>query len=106
MLPQASCFFTIAATLLLSVTLAEALAKATPEADGPLVLHPIKLRDYESAIGLHRRVGENFEDLDPSTKSQLIYGRPGGTFNSFWFLRNLPTLTRRFQIVVSFYLPT
>ena len=48
----------------------------------PLVLHPINLRAYESATGLHRREEEqdDFSDLDPKTQSQLIYGRPGGMY--------------------------
>ena len=44
------------------------------------VLRPINLRDYESATGLRRRSEEYFSDLDPSAQSQLIYGRPGGTY--------------------------
>lgn len=55
-------------------------AGPSTKVDESLVLHPINLRAYESAIGLQRREQEedDFSDLDPGTQSQLIYGRPGG----------------------------
>ncbi|KAL9024350.1 MAG: hypothetical protein Q9196_006579, partial [Gyalolechia fulgens] len=77
MSPRALHFLSAAAILLLRICYAESFAGALPKADEPLVLHPIRLRDYESAIGLHRRSGMDFTDLEPSTKSQLVYGRPG-----------------------------
>lgn len=42
-----------------------------------MTLHPIRLRDYEDAIGLRRRTQQDFSELDPGSQSQLIYGRPG-----------------------------
>lgn len=54
--------------------------RSSPQLEESLVLHPINLRAYESAVGLRRRENEqdDFSDLDPGTQSQLIYGRPGG----------------------------
>ncbi|KAL8839222.1 MAG: hypothetical protein Q9170_001828 [Blastenia crenularia] len=66
-------FLSVAATLLLSIFPSTSFASA----DEPSVLHPINLRDYETALGIHRRSGVEFTDLDPSTQTQLIYGRPG-----------------------------
>ena len=56
-------------------------AKPITRVDEPLVLHPINLRDYESAVGLQRRGEDDFSDLDPKTQSQLIYGSPGSEYN-------------------------
>ena len=47
--------------------------------EGHTVLHPINVRHYEAATGLNRREDQDFSNLDPTTQSQLIYGRPGGT---------------------------
>ena len=44
----------------------------------PAMLYPINVRYYEVATGLRRREDKDFSDLDSSTQSQLIYGRPGG----------------------------
>ncbi|KAL8699978.1 MAG: hypothetical protein Q9201_005702 [Fulgogasparrea decipioides] len=72
--------FTTAATLLLAAAAlfpgACCVENAVTARDAS-VLHPISLRNYESAFGLRRRSEEDFTDLDPSTQSQLIYGRPG-----------------------------
>lgn len=71
--------FLLAAAVVFSVHCSgEITAKAIPRAIDPSVLHPINLRSYEAALGLQRRSGEDFAELDPSTQSQLIYGRPGG----------------------------
>ncbi|KAL8925993.1 MAG: hypothetical protein Q9172_001996 [Xanthocarpia lactea] len=66
-----------AATLYTAVCHAEPLVSTSSPADGPLTLHPINLRSYETAIGLQRRAKEDFSSLDPGTQAQLIYGRPG-----------------------------
>ncbi len=72
-----------AATLFSGFCLGGQAAKAVlPRAADPAVLHPINLRSYEAAMGLQRRDGEDFTDLDPDTQSQLIYGRPGGKRDS------------------------
>lgn len=71
-----------AATLFSGFCLGGQAARAVPRAADPAVLHPINLRSYEAAMGLQRRSGEDFTDLDLSTQSQLIYGRPGGKCNS------------------------
>ncbi|KAL8726096.1 MAG: hypothetical protein Q9166_006933 [cf. Caloplaca sp. 2 TL-2023] len=69
----------IAAAVLFSATshAGPLLSRSLP-LDESLTLHPINLRDYETAVGLHRRdQDDDFSKLDPSTQSQLIYGRPG-----------------------------
>lgn len=40
-------------------------------------LKPINIHDFEAATGVHRRAAEEFSHLDPNTRAQLIYGRPG-----------------------------
>lgn len=72
-----ACTLLLAAATLLPGVCCTANTGIAPDAS---VLHPINLRDYESAVGLRRRSEEAFTDLDPSTQSQLIYGRPGGAY--------------------------
>ena len=52
-----------------------------PVDDGSVRLQPIKIADFENAVGLQRRSAEEFSDLDLKTQSQLIYGRPGCTYH-------------------------
>ena len=78
------------------------LAGAVLGTDEPLVLYPINLRDYESALGIYRRSGEEFADLDLSTQSQLIYGRPGGMYQS---RASGATFSNNGQMLASFCLP-
>ena len=59
----------------------EPLEKLSGRVDGPMVLHPINIRAYESVTGLRRRGQDEFSDLDPKTQSQLIYGTPGGLYH-------------------------
>ncbi|CAO1604866.1 hypothetical protein XANCAGTX0491_008407 [Xanthoria calcicola] len=66
-----------AATLYTAVCYAEPLFSTSSPVDASLNLHPIKLRDYESAVGLQRREKEDFSRLEPGSQTQLIYGRPG-----------------------------
>ena len=70
-------FLLAAATLHTAICHAGPLVSTSSPAEGPLTLHPINLRDYETAIGLQRRAKEDFSALDPGTQAQLIYGRPG-----------------------------
>ena len=44
---------------------------------GSTVLKAINIRDYESAMGIHRRSTDQFSDLDPQDQSQFIYGQKG-----------------------------
>lgn len=46
-----------------------------PEANKGSLYRPIHIRDYEAAVGLHRREEEMIFDLEPKTEAQLIYGR-------------------------------
>ena len=74
MLPS---FSLAAAALFTAVCLAEPFLSTSSPAEESINLHPINLRDYESAIGLHRRAEDDFSQLDLRTQEQLIYGRPG-----------------------------
>lgn len=80
--PRMLALLSVATTLLLGVSHAESFAKVAPRADEPSILHPIHLRDYESAMGLHRRGEVAVTDLDPSTKAHMFYGTPGGMSKS------------------------
>ncbi|KAL8993524.1 MAG: hypothetical protein Q9169_006282 [Polycauliona sp. 2 TL-2023] len=69
-------------SLSLAAALLSAACHGLPSAsaqpvDQSMNLHPIKLGDYESALGLHRRAEDDFSSLDPGSQTQLIYGRPG-----------------------------
>ncbi|KAI4256239.1 MAG: hypothetical protein L6R42_006339, partial [Xanthoria sp. 1 TBL-2021] len=65
------------AILFAAVCHAEPLFPTSSPVDESTNLHPINLRDYESAVGLHRREKEDFSQLEPGSQTQLIYGRPG-----------------------------
>ncbi|KAL8851804.1 MAG: hypothetical protein Q9221_003318 [Calogaya cf. arnoldii] len=67
----------VAATLFTALCHAEPFSSTSAPVDESMNLHPINLRDYESAIGLHRRAEDDFSQLDPGSQTQLIYGRPG-----------------------------
>lgn len=67
----------VAAALFTAVCHAEPLFSTSLPVDESMNLHPINLRDYESAVGLHRREKEDFSQLEPGSQTQLIYGRPG-----------------------------
>ncbi|KAL8663475.1 MAG: hypothetical protein Q9168_008087 [Polycauliona sp. 1 TL-2023] len=67
----------LAAVLFTAASHAQPLASTSPPVDESVNLHPIKLGDYESALGLHRRAEDDFSQLDPGSQTQLIYGRPG-----------------------------
>ncbi|KAL9595556.1 MAG: hypothetical protein Q9219_006376 [cf. Caloplaca sp. 3 TL-2023] len=66
-----------AAVLLFNTCHAGSFIEAAPNIEEPVNLRPIHLRDYESALGIHRRSGEEFNELHPSDKSQLIWGNAG-----------------------------
>ncbi|KAL9039897.1 MAG: hypothetical protein Q9180_002252 [Flavoplaca navasiana] len=66
-----------AAALFTVVCKAKPLLSTSSPVDESINLHPIHLRDYESAIGLHRRAEDDFSQLDLRSQEQLIYGRPG-----------------------------
>ena len=44
----------------------------------PIAFHPVGIKDYEAAVGLHRRDDKQFSDLDLQSQSQLVYGSAGG----------------------------
>ncbi|KAL8646780.1 MAG: hypothetical protein Q9210_005935 [Variospora velana] len=70
--------FCLAAVVLFpSICHAGNVVRSSPRAVDASILRPMNLRSYEAALGLRRRGGEDFTDLDPATQSQLIYGRPG-----------------------------
>ena len=40
-------------------------------------LRPMRISNYEAAVGMQRRSSEDFSTLDLQTQSELIYGNPG-----------------------------
>ncbi|KAI4266566.1 MAG: hypothetical protein LQ337_008752, partial [Flavoplaca oasis] len=70
-------FSLAAAALFTAVCHAEPLLSTLSPVDESMNLHPINIRDYESAMGLHRRAEDDFSQLDLRSQEQLIYGRPG-----------------------------